>query len=153
LADDADQILFQAEAGFVLKKFKNEAAFTTYMDALRTNVSLCAFETTAIGSNTGDDTMSRPTDDYGDDIVTVTGPVSSADELALYLKNGRYSESMSYTFKRYEFELAMLDTGDRTLVHLPYTHFSWFPFCLPLCFAYPTSCFVQWRRGTVLFDV
>jgi hypothetical protein len=101
LADDADTILFRAEAAFVLKKFKNEAAFTTYMNALRTNVSLCAFETTGTDSNTGDDTMQLNGDDYGegDDYV---GPrsISSADEIVLYFNSRRDSDRIDYTFKR-----------------------------------------------------
>jgi hypothetical protein len=152
LADEADQILFQAEAGFVLKKFKNEAAFTTYMDTLRTNVSLCAFEMTGTDSDTGDDTMPRRTDDYGDgDDYVGPGLISSADEIVLHLNSRRDSGDMEYTFKRYDFELAgrwpscARGANPKSLSHG--FHFAYHSV------EYPTSCFVQWRRGTLLFDV
>ena len=38
------QILDEVEAGFILKRFVNEAAFIQYMDELRANATICSFE-------------------------------------------------------------------------------------------------------------
>lgn len=41
---DAATLLAKSEAGFLFQRFPNEAAFNQYMDTLRSNASLCAFQ-------------------------------------------------------------------------------------------------------------
>jgi hypothetical protein len=38
-----DQTINQVEAGFLLRRYKNEAAFKQFMDYLQTNSTMCAF--------------------------------------------------------------------------------------------------------------
>jgi hypothetical protein len=94
-----DQTSSQVEAGFLLRRFKNEADFNQFMDVLQTNSTECAFEAFRDEKDGGLDL------DVGDDFPSIDGDnndnrsIQSAKD-GVFLSMNSNDRSIEYRFKK-----------------------------------------------------